>query len=466
MPVEQRKTEQPRFDVEAVRRDFPALGLEPYGKPLVYLDSAASAQKPEAVIEIEARCYREFYANVHRGVHYLSAKATVAFEDARRKVAGFLGAGSPNEVVFVRGTTEAINLVAATYGRHNVGTGDEVLISTMEHHSNIVPWQLLCEEKGAKLVVAPIDEHGDILLDEMEALITKRTKMIATVHVSNALGTINPVKRIIEMAHSRGIPVLLDGAQAAPHMPIDVAALGCDFYAVSGHKAFGPSGIGALYGRKELLDAMPPYQGGGEMIRTVTFEKSEYAPAPAKFEAGTPNIAGAIAFGATVDYLEGLGMDAIQAYEEDLLAYGTEALRAVDGLRLIGTAKRKAGVLSFVLEGVHPHDIGTILDREGVAIRTGHHCAQPVMDRYGVPATARASLALYNTRSDIRPAGGSARQGSGGFRLMSELHDLYPGGHSGPQQESSELRQARRIDRQAQGRFVTPMATIHSVATG
>jgi cysteine desulfurase/selenocysteine lyase len=401
MPLKEEQTPPPRLDVEAIRRDFPVLSVAPYGKPLVYLDSAASAQKPEAVIEAEARCYREYYANVHRGVHYLSAKATVAYEDARHKVQRFIGAAEANEIVFVRGTTEAINLVAATYGREHVGEGDEVLITTMEHHSNIVPWQMLCEAKGAKLVVAPIDDHGDVILEEFEKLMSERTKLLATVHVSNALGTINPVERMIAMAHKRGIPVLLDGAQAAPHLPINVAELDCEFYTFSGHKAFGPSGIGALYGKKELLDAMPPYQGGGEMIRTVTFEKSEFAPAPAKFEAGTPNIAGGIALGATVDYLLEVGMEAIQAYEEELLAYGTSALERVPGLRLIGTARHKASVLSFVLDGAHPHDIGTILDREGIAVRTGHHCAQPVMDRYGVPATARASLAFYNTKAEI-----------------------------------------------------------------
>ncbi len=401
MALAQHQIDKPPFDVEAIRQDFPALSLTPYGKSLVYLDSAASAQKPEAVIEAEARCYREYYANVHRGVHYLSTKATVAYEDARRNVARFMGAGDPSEIVFVRGTTEAINLVAATYGREHVGEGDEVLITTMEHHSNIVPWQMLCEEKGAKLVVAPIDDRGDIILEELEKIMSERTKLLATVHVSNALGTINPVERIIEMAHERGIPVLLDGAQAAPHLPMNVAELDCEFYTFSGHKAFGPSGIGALYGKKELLDAMPPYQGGGEMIRSVTFEKTEYAPAPARFEAGTPNIAGAIALGATVDYLEAIGMGAIQAYEEELLAYGTSALESVSGLRLIGTAVHKASVLSFVMDGVHPHDIGTILDREGIAVRTGHHCAQPVMDRYGVAATARASLAFYNTKEEI-----------------------------------------------------------------
>ncbi len=401
MALAQQQTDRPRLDVEALRRDFPALSLTPYGNPLVYLDSAASAQKPEVVIEAEARCYREYYANVHRGVHYLSAKATVAYEDARRKVARFLGAGDSNEIVFVRGTTEAINLVAATYGRRHVGEGDEVLVTTMEHHSNIVPWQMLCEEKGAKLVVAPIDDRGDIILEELEKLMSERTKLLATVHVSNALGTINPVEQIVAMAHERGIPVLLDGAQAAPHLPINVAELDCEFYTFSGHKAFGPSGIGALFGKKELLDAMPPYQGGGGMIRSVTFEKSEFAPAPAKFEAGTPNIAGAIALGATVDYLEAIGMGAIQAYEEELLAYGTSALEAVSGLRLIGTAVHKASVLSFILGSAHPHDIGTILDRDGIAVRTGHHCAQPVMDRFGIAATARASLAFYNTKEEI-----------------------------------------------------------------
>ncbi|MCP4202753.1 MAG: cysteine desulfurase [bacterium] len=401
MTLAHQQAGKPQFDVEAIRRDFPALSIEPYGKPLAYLDSAASAQKPEAVIEAEARCYREYYANVHRGVHYLSAKATVAYEDARHKVQRFLGAPESNEIVFVRGTTEAINLVASTYGREHVGEGDEVLITTMEHHSNIVPWQMLCAEKGAKLVVAPIDDRGDVILEELERLMSERTKLLATIHVSNALGTINPVETIIEMAHERGIPVLLDGAQAAPHLRINVAELDCEFYTFSGHKAFGPSGIGALYGKKELLDAMPPYQGGGEMIRSVTFEKTEYAPAPARFEAGTPNIAGSVALGTTVDYLESLGMEAIQAYEEELLAYATAALESVSGLRLVGTARRKAGVLSFVMAGAHPHDIGTILDREGIAVRTGHHCAQPVMDRYGVPATARASLALYNTRAEI-----------------------------------------------------------------
>lgn len=389
------------FDVEAVRRDFPALAVQPYGRPLAYLDSAASAQKPQVVIDAEARCYEESYANVHRGVHYLSAKATVAYEEARRKVAEFIGAGDPNEIVFLRGATEGINLVASSYGRGHVGPGDEVLITTMEHHSNIVPWQLLCEEKGATLKVAPIDDRGQVMVDELEKLLNDRTRLVAMVHVSNALGTINPVADVIERAHARGIPVLLDGAQAVPHLPVDVAALDCDFYAFSGHKAFGPSGIGALYGKRELLEEMPPYQGGGEMILSVTFEGSEFAPPPARFEAGTPNIAGAIALGATVDYLRSLGMDRVQAYEEDLLEYGTRVLEAVPGLRLVGTAEHKAAVFSFVLGDVHPHDVGTILDREGIAVRAGHHCAQPAMDRFGVPATVRASLAFYNTREEI-----------------------------------------------------------------
>ena len=389
------------FDVEAVRADFPALSIEPYGKPLAYLDSAASAQKPQAVIDAEARFYSESYANVHRGVHYLSAKATVAYEEARRKVAEFIGAGDSHEIVFVRGATEAINLVASSYGRTHVGPGDEVLITTMEHHSNIVPWQLLCEEKGAVLKVAPIDDRGQVIFEELEKLVSERTKLVGIVHVSNALGTINPVAEVIELAHARSIPVLLDGAQAVPHLPVDVGALDCDFYVFSGHKAFGPSGIGALYGKRALLEEMPPYQGGGEMIRTVTFEGSEFAPPPARFEAGTPNIAGAVALGTTMDYLSSLGMERIQAYEEGLLEYGTRALEAVPGLRLVGTAEHKAAVFSFVLGDIHPHDIGTILDREGIAVRAGHHCAQPAMDRFGVPATVRASLAFYNTREEI-----------------------------------------------------------------
>jgi cysteine desulfurase/selenocysteine lyase len=391
----------PTFDAERARRDFPALGQQVYGKDLVYLDSAASAQKPESVIEAEADCYRSYYANVHRGVHYLSQKATEAYESARTKVSTFIGAGCVRELIFVRGTTEGINLVAATFGRQRVGAGDEVLVTAMEHHSNIVPWQILCEQQGAKLTVAPMNERGELIWDEFERRLTPRTKILAFVHVSNALGTINPAAEMIAAAQERGIPTVVDGAQAAPHMAVDVAALGCDFYTLSGHKMFGPSGIGALYGKLEHLNTMPPYQGGGEMIRTVTFEKSDWAQPPAKFEAGTPNIAGAIGMGAAVDYLRSLDMAAVAAYEAELLDYATEALSAVPGIKLIGTAANKAGVLSFLVDGVHAHDIGTILDREGIAVRAGHHCAQPVMDFYGVAATARASLALYNTHADV-----------------------------------------------------------------
>ncbi|MCZ6726455.1 MAG: cysteine desulfurase [Acidobacteria bacterium] len=389
------------FDVESVRRQFPALAQEVYGKPFVYLDSAASAQKPNAVIEAEMQCYREYYSNVHRGVHYMSQKATEAYEEARDKVSSFIGSGCKREVIFVRGTTEGINLIASTFGRQRVGAGDEVLITAMEHHSNIVPWQMLCEQQGAKLVVAPMNQRGELIFEEYERRLTERTKIVAFVHVSNALGTINPAAEMIAAAQERGIPTVVDGAQAAPHLGIDVAALGCDFYTLSGHKMFGPTGIGALYGKLEHLIAMPPYQGGGEMILTVSFDKTEYAEPPAKFEAGTPNIAGAIGFGAAVDFLRGLDLEAVAAYEADLLAYGTAALQAVPGLELIGTAQHKAAVLSFLIDGVHAHDVGTILDHEGIAVRAGHHCAQPVMDFYGVAATARASLALYNTRQDI-----------------------------------------------------------------
>jgi cysteine desulfurase/selenocysteine lyase len=389
------------FDVESVRAEFPALSLEVYGKPLVYLDSAASAQKAQSVLDAEMRCYREYYANVHRGVHYLSIAATAAYEGARGKVQRLLNALSPRDIVFVRGATEGVNLVASTYGRQNVGKGDEVLLTTMEHHSNIVPWQMLCEEKGASLKVAPIDDSGALIFEEYEARLSERTKIVAIGHVSNALGTVNPVRELIASAHRYGAKVLVDGAQAVPHMAVDVQHLDCDFYVFSAHKAFGPTGIGALYGRSELLKSMPPYEGGGEMISSVTFEKTEFREPPARFEAGTPNIAGAVALGAVVDFLEGLGYDAITAYEEDLLAYATGALQEVAGLQLVGTAAHKAGVLSFLMDGVHAHDVGTIVDREGVAIRVGHHCAQPVMDRFGIPATARASLALYNTRADV-----------------------------------------------------------------
>jgi len=389
------------LDVDAIRRDFPILGTTVHDKPLVYLDNAASAQKPRAVIEAERQVYEECYANVHRGVHQLSMKATDLYESARVKVQKLLNAASHKEIVFTRGTTEAVNLVAATYGRQHVGKDDEVLISGLEHHSNIVPWQMLCEEKRARLRVAPIDDAGDVVLPELERILSDRTRIVSVAHVSNALGTVLPVKRIVEIAHARGVPVLIDGAQAVPRLPVDVRALGCDFYAFSGHKAYGPSGIGVLYGRADRLTAMPPYQGGGDMILTVSFEKTVYNDIPYKFEAGTPNIAGAIALGAAVDYMTAIGLDAIHAYEDELLAYGTDQLSKVPGLRFIGTAREKTGVLSFVLEGVHPHDIGTVLDYEGIAIRTGHHCAQPVMERFGVPATARASLAFYNTKNEI-----------------------------------------------------------------
>jgi cysteine desulfurase/selenocysteine lyase len=383
------------------RADFPILDQKVHGKPLVYLDSAATGQKPRAVIDAIANYYVQDNSNVHRGVHSLSERATQAYESARGKVRRFINAAHDREIVFVRGTTEAINLIAQTYGRSRVSAGDEILITAMEHHSNIVPWQMLCEAKGAVLRVAPIDDDGQLLLGELERLIGPRTKLVALTHVSNALGTINPVRRIVELAHERRVPVLVDGAQAVPHLALDMQALGCDFYAFSGHKLFGPTGIGVLYGKAELLEQMPPWQGGGDMISSVTFEKTTYNTLPYKFEAGTPDIAGAIGLGAAIDYVSALGLPAIAAHEHELLIYATEALRRVPGLRLIGTAKEKASVLSFLLGEVHPHDIGTVLDREGIAIRTGHHCAQPLMRRLGVAATARASLAFYNCREDI-----------------------------------------------------------------
>ncbi len=389
------------FDVERVRRDFPILGLEVYGKPLAYLDSAASAQKPQAVLDAMARAYRESYGNVHRGLHYLAEKATAAFEEARRKAQRFLGAASASEIVFVRGTTEAINLVVQSFARPRLAAGDEVLITAMEHHSNIVPWQIVCGQTGARLRVVPIDDRGDLLLEDLEALLGERTRILAVAHVSNALGTVNPLARVIAAARARQVPVLVDGAQAAPHFPVDVRALGCDFYAFSGHKAFGPTGIGVLYGRAELLAEMPPYQGGGEMIRSVSFEKTEYNVPPFRFEAGTPNIVGAIGLGAALDYLAGLDPESVAAHEERLLGEATARLAELPGLRLIGTPRRRAGVVSFVLEGIHAHDVGTVLDREGVAVRAGHHCAQPLMDRFGVPATARASFAFYNTLEEV-----------------------------------------------------------------
>jgi len=385
------------------RQDFPILRQEIRGKPLVYLDSAATTQKPRQVIEAIDRYYRTENANVHRGVHTLSERATASYEGARAKVRKFLNAADDREIVFVRGTTEAINLVAQTFGRSKLTVGDAVVITAMEHHSNIVPWQMICQERGAQLRVAPIDAAGDLRLDELERLLTPEVKLLSLVHVSNALGTVNPIKRVCELAHARGIPVLVDGAQAVSHLPVDVRALGCDFYAVSAHKMFGPTGIGALYGRAELMETLPPYMGGGDMILSVTFEKTLYNRLPYRFEAGTPDIAGAVGFGAAVDYVEAIGRAEIAAYEHDLLEYATAALEAVPGLRLIGKAKERASVLSFVLRDgeIHPHDIGTVLDQEGIAIRTGHHCAQPLMQVYGVAATARASLALYNTREDV-----------------------------------------------------------------
>jgi cysteine desulfurase / selenocysteine lyase len=389
------------FDVQAVRGEFPILGERVHGKPLVYLDNAATTQKPQVVIDRLAEFYARENANVHRGVHLLSERATGAYEGARRTVSRFLNAADPQEVVFVRGTTEAINLVAQSYGRTYIGPGDEVVITAMEHHSNIVPWQMLCEQTGARLRVVPVTDAGELRLDEYQALLSDRTKIVSVVHVSNALGTINPVDAVVRLAHQRGVPVLVDGAQAVAHMSVDVQALDCDFYAFSGHKVFGPTGIGVLYAKASLLDAMPPYQGGGDMISAVSFERTLYNVVPYKFEAGTPNIAGAIGLAAALEYVTAIGFDHINTHERELLAYGTDALSQVGGLRLIGTAIDKAGILAFVLDGVHPHDIGTILDRAGVAIRTGHHCCQPLMDRLGVAATARASLALYNTREEI-----------------------------------------------------------------
>jgi len=388
------------YDVAKVRADFPILATRAHGKPLVYLDSAASAQKPRCVIDAVSDVFEAHYANIHRGVYELSADATTRYEEARTRVARFLGAADPHEIVFVRNATEAVNLVAQSFGRSRIGEGDEILITEMEHHSNIVPWQLLCDQVGARLVVAAMDDSGALLRGDFEQKLRDRTKLVAMAHVSNALGTINPVEWAIELAHAKGVPVLLDGAQAAPHMPVDVTALDADFYAVSGHKLFGP-GVGALYGKRDLLDAMPPFMGGGGMIEEVSFEKTTWAAVPERFEAGTPDIAGVIGFGVAVEYLESIGMEAIEAWEQQLLAYATPRLEAVPGLRLVGTAPHKASVLSFVLEGVHAHDVGTILDREGVAIRVGHHCAQPVMAHFGVPATARASVALYNTREDV-----------------------------------------------------------------
>ncbi len=389
------------YDVERIRRDFPILQTTVHGQPLVYLDNAATSQKPKQVIDAITNYYLSENANIHRGVHELSQRATHDYEQARIKIQRFLNAAHAHEIIFVRGATEGLNLVVQTYGRTHVGEGDEVVISTFEHHSNIVPWQILCEEKGAKLRVIPINDRGELEMDAYARLLNDRTRMVSVAHVSNALGTVNPVRTIVEMAHARGIPVMVDGAQAAPHMRVDLAALDCDFYALSGHKMYGPTGIGVLYGKTSLLEKMPPYQGGGDMISSVTFEKTTYNVLPYKFEAGTPDIAGVIGLGAAVDYLNEIGMDAISAHEHDLVTYGTAVLEGIEGIRLLGTAREKAGVISFLMDGVHPHDIGTVLDQEGIAVRTGHHCAQPVMDRYGVPDTTRASFGLYNTRAEI-----------------------------------------------------------------
>ena len=389
------------FDVEKVREDFPVLKQTIHAKPLVYLDSAATAQKPFVVIDAIRKFHEVDCANIHRGVHELSQRSTAAYEETRGKAKRFLNARSRSEVIFVRGTTEGINLVASTWGRQNVSKGDEIIISALEHHSNIVPWQMLCEEKDAMLRVIPMNDRGELILEEYEKLLGPRTRLVAVGHVSNALGTINPVRTIIDMAHRVGALALIDGAQAAPHMKIDVGLLDADFYTFSGHKVFGPTGIGVLYGKAKLLDAMPPYQGGGDMIRTVTFEKTTYNDVPYKFEAGTPNIAGGIGMGAALDYVTNLGLDRIAAYEHELLVYGTQLLSRIPGLRMIGTAREKAAVLSFVIDGIHPHDIGTVLDRMGIAVRTGHHCAQPAMDWFRIPATTRASLAFYNTTSEL-----------------------------------------------------------------
>ncbi len=392
---------QAAFDVERYRKDFPILDLKIYGKPLIYLDNAATSQKPQVVIDALTRYYTQENANIHRGVYFLSEQATDAYEKTREKVRQFINASSAKEIVFVKGTTEGINLVAQSYGRTFLKAGDEILITALEHHSNIVPWQILCQQTGAKLKIAPINDQGELILEEFSKLINAKTKLVAVTHVSNVLGTINPVKQIIELAHKHQIPVLVDGAQAVPHTKVDVQELGCDFYVFSSHKLFGPTGVGVLYGKSELLEKMPPYQGGGDMISSVTFEKTTYNTVPYKFEAGTPNIADVIAFSAALDYVSSIGIEKISAYEHELLNYATHALSKIQGLRIIGTAKNKASVISFVLNDIHPHDIGTILDREGIAIRAGHHCAMPIMDRFGIPATARASFAFYNTKEEI-----------------------------------------------------------------
>ena len=389
------------WDIERIRADFPVLQQTVNGKPLIYLDNSASSQVPQVVIDRGSVYLEQEHSNIHRGVHYLSQKATTAYEGAREKVKRFINARDARECIFVRGATEGINLVMYGYGRKFIGAGDEIIISAMEHHSNIVPWQMLCEEKGAILRVIPMNDSGELLLDEYDGLLNERTKLVGVMHVSNALGTINTIKEMIAQAHKYGVPVLIDGAQAAPHMPVDVQDLDCDFYVFSGHKMYAPTGSGVLYGKMVLLEKMNPFQGGGDMIKTVTFEKSTYAEPPTKFEAGTPAIASQIGLGAAIDYLNSIGRDRAAAYEAELLRYATERVSAIEGVRIIGTAKNKASVLSFVIDGIHPHDIGTILDQEGIAVRAGHHCAQPVMQRFKVPATARASFSFYNTKEEI-----------------------------------------------------------------
>ena len=389
------------FDVERIREDFPILQTRVHGNPLVYLDNAATSQKPQAVIDAISDYYSGENANIHRGVHYLSELATRKYEETREKVKDLINAKSTREIIFVRGTTEAVNLISSTYGRENIKAEDEIIISNMEHHSNIVPWQLLCESTDAKLEVIPINDDGEIIFDEYQKLMNDKTKLVAVVHTSNSLGTINPVKRIIEVAHSHNVPVLLDGAQAVPHQKIDVQELDCDFFAFSSHKFFGPTGVGVLFAKEDLLEKMPPYEGGGEMITSVTFEKTTYNELPHKFEAGTPNIAGVVALGAAIDYVNEVGYENIHEHEDELLKYATEALSSIKSLRIIGTAAKKASVISFTLDNIHPHDMGTVLDRQGIAVRTGHHCTQPVMERFNVPATTRASFAFYNTKEEV-----------------------------------------------------------------
>jgi len=405
----------PSFDVARVRADFPILRETVHGKPLVYLDNANTTQKPASVLEALTHYYEHDNANIHRATHLLSERATKAYEGAREKVRRFINARETAEVIYTRGCTDGLNLIANSFARPRLKPGDEILVSWMEHHSNIVPWQMVCEQTGATLKVVPITDDGVLRIDEFERLLSDRTKLVSIIHVSNSLGTINPIETIIAQAHARGIPVAVDGAQAAPHLAVDVQALDCEFYAFSAHKMYGPTGIGALYGKRAVLESMPPYQGGGDMIASVTFEKTTYNVLPHKFEAGTPNIAGVVGFGAAVEYLAQFDMEAISAHEHDLLVHATEALEKIAGVRVIGKAPRKAGVVSFVMDGIHPHDIGTILDREGVAIRTGQHCAQPVMDRYGVPATARASFAIYNTHDEIDVFA----------RAVAKVHELF-----------------------------------------